>query len=379
MKKFLILASLFVPKALLSMDAQLVLHKQQQLLAAIEKSGAERNAALETIKELIKEGGVSLNYRYPERAYSTPLMLTVKQGNLEAAKLLCKEAMVDPNIADELKNTPLHAAMWGLNDAGLLMIRLLADKGSMMDRCLNNEWQSPLQVAISALNLNQNIVPNRVLALIALGSHCYGTKIDDFSVTTSLGFANHHPTNDGILLDACFLDNKGILYPGCRLDANPNAKDKIYGMTPLMWPAARGHFALAKLLLSDPKIDVNATDNFGDTALHYAARNGHWQLVQLLLDNPTIIGNIKNNNGTTPLDLAKLRDHKKVGRILVDEVIRRNRKLFLIFTRRDNRTPESSLPLLPTDVAHLTFDNPKPIGADRRGFAKIIRLCQKPA
>ncbi len=309
---------------------------------------------------------IDLNQR--GQAGITALWNAVHRGNLEAVKLLCAHAEVNPNMPAEKYafhgNYPLHEAMKGLSERELQVIRLLADKGALMD-CTNEKGQTPLAFASSRLRSDHVIAPNRVLALLALGATSPdGISYTDMIVTSPDGKIRRPPLNltDGEdFLNECFraavqgtrLDDKTIsemfkFYALKRIN-DPNTKDKVYGMTALMWAAARGHLALAKLLLKHPNIDVAATDNFGDTALHYAARNGHTELVQLLLDRSDLMGSIKNSNGKTALDLAKLRDHKPAGRVLYKDRVTYRKLVGSLSGLSEN----AALPRLPEEIAEL--------------------------
>jgi ankyrin repeat protein len=63
--------------------------------------------------------------------------------------------------------------------------------------------------------------------------------------------------------------------------ANVEAKDKIYGRTPLLQAARTGNEAVVQQLLAKGA-DVEAKDRGGQTPLSWAARNGHEAVVQKL-------------------------------------------------------------------------------------------------
>ncbi len=332
---------------------------------------------------------------------STVLNFAAEQGNLDHLELLCKEADVNPNIPDtscEIGNFPLHQAVKGAHETGLLMIRLLADKGALMN-ALNAEDQTPLTMALERRDNQLHAAPNNsslnvALALLALGASATPAQIE---------YLKNNPRLLGIegdteiviyksLLEVCIYAAATTLpksrIPGFvadllsfwfqstdviltktygslkKLAVDPNMKDGTYGMTPLMWAAARGHLELAKLLLMHPKIDVNATDNFGETALHYAARNGHLALVIYLLQHTGIFANQKNNKGKTPLDLARLRNHDNICAVLEFRTKIMLRYLMSVGSLDTN----SRLSALPKDIALLIYNQlGEPSVPERRG------------
>ena len=75
--------------------------------------------------------------------------------------------------------------------------------------------------------------------------------------------------------------------------------------TGLMLAAWKGHNAIVKLLLEQPLVDLNSSDNEGNTALHFAAYGNNVEGVQLLLADPRLnTVNHPNNVGHTPVMLA---------------------------------------------------------------------------
>ncbi len=318
----------------------------------------------------------------------TALCKAVHDRNFDAVKELCKEADVDPNIPMASLpfsgNYPLHEAMAEMYPTQLRMLRLLADKGTKID-CTNSDSKTPLLFVMESNYKHHGMAFNRIIALLALGAliphHKVKLELKQYSPAGDrFGFPKPERTDAELFLDNCFHcstqpDLFPILYKGkiskiinsfkplnkdelnqaLASVSNANAKDKVYGMTGLMWAAARGHLELAKFLINHPKIDLTATDNFGETALHYAARNGHSALVKLFVDYSGMLGDIKNNDGKTALDLAKIRDHKTAGRILDQNRIKRL-KVIRSLTSIKSRETNPGLPVLPKDIAVLILD-----------------------
>jgi hypothetical protein len=97
---------------------------------------------------------------------------------------------------------------------------------------------------------------------------------------------------------------------------DPDSKDFHYGQTPLMWAAAHGHEAVARLLLHKDRVNINSKDSYGRTPLSYAAANGNEAMVKLLMT----IGADKDSmdaHGRTPLSWAARRGKEAVVELLL--------------------------------------------------------------
>lgn len=83
--------------------------------------------------------------------------------------------------------------------------------------------------------------------------------------------------------------------------------EERYGRTPLVIAAYYNKIDSAKLLLSTPGVDVNASSDFGASALHFAAFRGHLEMVQLLLAKGAKVNALATGGkwtGKTPLDVV---------------------------------------------------------------------------
>jgi uncharacterized protein len=101
------------------------------------------------------------------------------------------------------------------------------------------------------------------------------------------------------------------------LQADPallNAEGHDY-TTPLHWAAARGHHAIAELLLSK-KPNIEAADRYGMTPLLTAAQNGHASTTELLLTHGASI-EAKDKSAKTALHWAAIFNRKDVVQLLL--------------------------------------------------------------
>ncbi|PUU77772.1 ankyrin repeat-containing domain protein, partial [Tuber borchii] len=83
--------------------------------------------------------------------------------------------------------------------------------------------------------------------------------------------------------------------------------------------AARdGYESIVKILLDDPRVDVNAANPDGDecTPLHLAVSYAQDGVLKLLLADERVEAESKDKGGKTPLDLAVERGHEVCVKLL---------------------------------------------------------------
>ena len=80
--------------------------------------------------------------------------------------------------------------------------------------------------------------------------------------------------------------------------------------------ADRGHVDTVAVLLEVGRIDVNATNKWGETALHRAALYGHTNVLTLLRHQPGIEINQADDDGWTVLHMAASHRHTNVLTLL---------------------------------------------------------------
>ena len=91
-----------------------------------------------------------------------------------------------------------------------------------------------------------------------------------------------------------------------------------YGVTPLNVAAREGYDEIARLLLSNPKIDTNQYNSMnGKTALIVASEEGKWEIVKMLLSNAQINAEISDINGKTALQRASFNGHLMAVKLLL--------------------------------------------------------------
>ena len=125
------------------------------------------------------------------------------------------------------------------------------------------------------------------------------------------------------LPDLCLSGNLDVVRAALARGVDVNEKD--HHKTGLMMAVRHNKHSIARLLLEQPTLDLNATDHIERTALHHAAgamlsSSGNAEGVRLLLADPRL--NISNANktdtfGKTPVMVAMQRNQINVLRELV--------------------------------------------------------------
>ena len=95
-----------------------------------------------------------------------------------------------------------------------------------------------------------------------------------------------------------------------------NAKDDLYGDTPLLGAAGFGQKEVAVLLIAKGA-DANAKAKEGWTPLHYATGGNDKEIVELLIAKGADLNAKNANDRITPLHWAAWRGHKEVAELLI--------------------------------------------------------------
>lgn len=325
-------------------------------------------APLQILVQFRKQFVPALDFNERRHYGQTALSYALEHEHVERALLLCQEDSVDPNIPDIATGYyALHHAMRGTDKESLRIIRLLIDKGAQIN-CKTRNDKSPLDLAFDRLLRDEgwDISPTRVIALLAFGSPvnhrpnspqavCFLYTINTrlLTYTGLITFCDQrgkesliHGEGNSVWKETAWFLKELIL--GDWLDtskarenidklvecgADLNARDTVYGMTRLMWAAARNHVGFFLVLIDHPEVDLNKTDNFGDTALHYAARNASSHCVRGLLEHPKTISGIRNVENKSALDLARMREYQHII-ALFDGFIARKRAPIALWLRK---------------------------------------------
>lgn len=105
-------------------------------------------------------------------------------------------------------------------------------------------------------------------------------------------------------------------------DHDIEAKDDIFGQSPLLWAAENGHEAVVRVLL-EHNAQIESENKYGQTALWLAVRHGHARMVQVLVER-NAIADMQDNASRTPLEMARFYQYTGIEVLLERHLARKN-------------------------------------------------------
>ncbi len=246
---------------------------------AVMKAAAENNKY--TLQNLLSKG---LNPDVKNKKGYTPLMVTVQQGNTEISGDLIK-AGADINAKDPMGNTPLMNAT--LSGDTPMVRELLKHNPDIQIK--NKEDKNAFDLARD----NGFAQLQRIL-----GQNM--KTFDDASIA---------------LFDRAARNDTDGAVNTIKMGANPNAKDKNTGNTPLFTAVANNYLYLTQALIANGA-DVNIRNNLGNTPLIVAVTSADSPMVEALLKSKAD-PNASNKNGDTALIWAVKLKNTDMVRLLL--------------------------------------------------------------
>jgi ankyrin repeat protein len=259
---------------------------------AVEQHAETSDAArkLAVVRELVA-AGARLDVRNARGL--TPMARACRTGRDLVAALLV-ESGADGNLGDEGGRAPLHHACD--HDGSTACVRALLGRAETAAGARTNSGLTPLLIASHA---------SRVDCMRALLEDRDADEVDidagddGNDGVSALHIAVRHSDASATLL---------LLRSG----ADANISD-VSGRVPLHLATDAG---VARLLLSFPRIAVNAVDALGRTALHRAALSKQGPLVAALLERADIDVTILDVEGKTAVDYIGPADEQLAAAIM---------------------------------------------------------------
>ncbi len=243
--------------------------------------------------------GADLHFK--DKAFGiTPLTSAALFGKSETAELLITNG-ADANQKNRDGGTALHGAAF-LGHANVA--RLLIENGADVN-AENYEGDTPLNAAyvdwdttkgiagFLRIDVDEETVESGRTRVIELFNQ-YDAKLSD---------GNENSRGDELCEAAAAGDIETVkaqLIEG----ADPNARDRELGATPLSWATLFNQVEVGKFLIQKGA-DPNARNRDGGTPLHGAAFLGHAGIATLLIQKGADV-NARNDKGESPLDVSKV-------------------------------------------------------------------------
>ena len=236
-------------------------------LKGVSLHSAAAEGDIEAVKVLVKEAGTDVESQ--DSKQMTPLSWAAANGHLEVVKYLVKEAGTNVESKDLSQWTPLGCA--ALNGHLDVVKWLVKEAGA---KVRSKDYGGHRALSWAAVNGRLDIVKYLVKEA--------GAKVEskDFEGYTPLSRA----AVNGHLNVVKYLVKEAA--------ANVESKD-LRQRTPLSWAARNGHLDVVKFLVEEGGANVASKDEYGETALNRAWRGGHRAVAAWLESRSTVTKRIQ--------------------------------------------------------------------------------------
>lgn len=207
---------------------------------------------MDVVKFFVEEIKVDLN-SIGSADDELPLMIATSKNRIEILKYLIEKGAIC-DLADQNKQTPLYAACLLGN---LECVKVLVESGANVD---GRDW-SPISAA------------------------CSNSRVEVVKYLLSKGANPSKSTSDG----------ENALHFAC---------------------GSGGNLEIVKVLMNEPKMNLNAKTSFGYNAFHMAVSYGNLELVKCLVESDRFNLNELTRNGESALKIAERRKFSEIVKYL---------------------------------------------------------------
>lgn len=264
-----------------------------------------------------------------------PLSYAARNGRLEVARLLLGSSDVDIDFQTEYGMRPLA---WAAGEGRIDIVKLLLEHEDVninsvdengcpaLSLALNGEHEETAMLLLERddIDLSHKDIDGETAVIIAARRRL-------MNATLSILRRNDVDINNSdrkgatpLMAAACFGWESVVQLLLGKEDLDINSTDRL-GRSALLLVAEHqdelaenedGNVEIMRLLLQDPRIDINCKDENGMSPLAYASRNGRVNMVEMLLDCKGIDIYSMDNHGRTALEWAKEGGSVEVMRLL---------------------------------------------------------------
>ena len=321
-------------------------------------------SSMEPLSFLVSQGLIDPTLRYGSQ-HDTPLMVACQNSNVPAARFLLSRSKLTVNERNDVGETALIiAASHGYLEAVELLLAQenidvnarSATSASALSMSVKGGHEKVVNVLLDEPTLDQEHLGKALIATTEANWTAVIRKIlKTGRIAESSGNAallnaatrGQGETVEALLgFDVNMTDEKGerllsstirrgdigvvqALVKAEALDINHNPGPSETGPptgTPALHLAAKlGSTEMVKLLLRNPRLDVNLIDSMGLSALHLAILHSQMPVIETLLCSPMININLATRNFLkTPLHLAVKTGSAEIVRMLTGPTLKPN-------------------------------------------------------